>query len=107
MFGRKTVAPMPKDLDFIFYNRALTKEELARLGRKPTKEELLAVWETVVHGGNDNRRFERYEYRIMGKCPPNVMSWKEALLAIFLGVLIGLFAPAGVPTLLWVLSRRK
>lgn len=106
MFWRKNVEPMPKDLDFIFYNRALNDEELARLGRKPTKEELLAVWETTVHGSN-KRKFERYEYRIMGKCPPGVMTLKEAMLAIFLGVLIGLFAPAGVPFLLYAFSRRK
>ncbi len=105
MFGTKYVAPMPRDLDFIFYNRALTKEELTRLGRMPTREELLAVWETNQHG--NTRKFEHYEYKIMGKRDPNVTPWSHFLLAGILGVLIGLFAPAGVPVLLWVFSRRK
>lgn len=105
MFGRKEVAPMPRDLDFIFYNRALTKEELERLGRMPTREELLAVEETTHHG--NNRKFEHYEYRIMGKRDPNVTPWWHFVIAGILGVLIGLFAPAGVPVLLWVFSRRK
>ena len=106
MFGTKYVAPMPKDLDFIFYNRALTKEELARLGRMPTREELLAVEETTIHGSN-KRKFEHYEYKIMGKQDPNVTPWWHFLIAGILGVLIGLFAPAGVPVLLWAFSRRK
>ena len=98
----KTVKPMPADIKSIFMKRALNQEELARLGRMPTKEEILAL---PTYGRNPQRVIRDYELVII--TAPEPIPWWHRMLAVFVGIIIGLFGPAGLPLALWLGANRK